>query len=216
MEIIQPGYTAPVEEGENFGTYDAISKTVEEHNQNAAPGEKYWGISIENSTYTVYDYGEVPTPPTEEEQMETLRAKKLEEASDACGAAITSGIDVMFGDGTQEHFSLEVPDQSNAVMLGATAYPLPCRRKAVQAVLCRRHRDAVHGKAERHHPADHLQQRFAAVDQAGKQPGGAERHLLWRGAAGGPESRGGGHPAEGKRAGRGHCEEAVHLRALAR
>lgn len=129
MEIIQPGYTAPVEEGENFGTYDAISKTVEEHNQNAAPGEKYWGISIENSTYTVYEYGEVPTPPTEEEQMETLRAKKLEEASDACEAAITAGIDVLFGDGTQEHFSLEVPDQSNidgvfnAVMLGATAYP---------------------------------------------------------------------------------------------
>lgn len=129
MEIIQPGYTAPVEEGENFATYDAISKTVEEHNQNAAPGEKYWGISIENSTYTVYDYGEVPMPPTEEEQMETLRAKKLEEASDACEAAITAGIDVMFGDGTQEHFSLELPDQSNingvfnAVMLGATACP---------------------------------------------------------------------------------------------
>ena len=129
MELIQPGYTAPVEEGENFSTYDAISKTVEEHNQNASPGEKYWGISIENSTYTVYEYGEVPTPPTEEEQMETLRAKKLEEASDACEAAITAGIDVLFGDGTQEHFSLEVPDQSNidgvfnAVMLGATAYP---------------------------------------------------------------------------------------------
>ena len=73
MELIQPGYTAPVEEGENFGTYDAISKTVEEHNQNAAPGEKYWGISIENSTYTVYEYGEVPTPPTEEEAESGFR-----------------------------------------------------------------------------------------------------------------------------------------------
>ena len=129
MELIQPGYSAPVEEGSEFNTYDTISAAVEEHNQDAAPGETYWGIRIENSTYTVYDYGEVPTPPTEEEQMETLRAKKLEEASDACEAAITAGIDVLFGDGTQEHFSLELPDQSNidgvfnAVTLGATACP---------------------------------------------------------------------------------------------
>lgn len=129
MELIQPGYTAPVEEGENFATYDAISKTVEEHNQNAAPGEKYWGISIADSTYTVYEYGEVPTPPSEAEQMEAMRTEKLKEVSDACEAAITSGIDVRFGDGRKEHFSLEVPDQSNidgvfnAVVLGATAYP---------------------------------------------------------------------------------------------
>lgn len=129
MEIIKPGYTAPVEADGSDSTYMAIVAAVADHNTAAAPGEKYWGISIENSTYTVYEYGEVPTPPTEEEQMETLRAKKLEEASDACEAAITSGIDVLFGDGRQEHFSLEVPDQSNidgvfnAVMLGATAYP---------------------------------------------------------------------------------------------
>lgn len=129
MEIIKPGYTAPVEADGTDSTYMAIVAAVADHNTAAAPGEKYWGISIENSTYTVYDYGEVPMPPSEAEQMETLRAKKLEEASDACEAAITSGIDVLFGDGRQEHFSLEVPDQSNidgvfnAVMLGATAYP---------------------------------------------------------------------------------------------
>ena len=129
MEIIKPGYTAPVEEGPEFNTYDTISAAVEEHNQDAAPGEKYWGISIADSTYTVYEYGEVPTPPSEAEQMETLRAEKLKAASDACEAAITSGIDVLFGDGRKEHFSLEVPDQSNidgvfnAVVLGATAYP---------------------------------------------------------------------------------------------
>ena len=121
MELIQPGYTAPVEEGENFATYDTISKTVEEHNQNAAPGEKYWGISIENSTYTVYEYGEVPTPPTEEEQMETLRAKKLEEASDACEAAITAGIDVLFGDGTQEHTPTTQTESSASCTLPPTS-----------------------------------------------------------------------------------------------
>ena len=118
-----------MEEGEDFNTYDAISKAVEEHNQNAAPGEKYWGISIENSTYTVYEYGEVPTPPSEAEQMETMRTEQLKAASYACETAITSGIEVLFCDGRQEHFSLEVPDQSNidgvfnAVVLGATAYP---------------------------------------------------------------------------------------------
>lgn len=129
MEIIKPGYTAPVEEGEDFSTYDAIMKAVDEHNQDALPGEKYWGLSIADNTYTVYEYGEVPAPPSEAEQKETLRVEKLKAASDACEAAITGGIDVVFGDGTQEHFSLEVPDQSNidgvfnAVVLGATAYP---------------------------------------------------------------------------------------------
>lgn len=129
MEIIKPGYTAPVEADGSDSTYMAIVAAVADHNTAAAPGEKYWGIRIENSTYTVYEYGEVPTPPSEDEQMETLRSEKLKEASDACEAAITSGIDVLFGDGRKEHFSLEVPDQSNidgvfnAVVLGATAYP---------------------------------------------------------------------------------------------
>lgn len=126
---ICPGYEVPVLDEEKNDNYFEVEAAVNEHNQTAQPGEKYWGISLENEKYIVYEYGEVPTPPTEEEQMETLRAKKLEEVSDACEAAITAGIDVLFGDGTQEHFSLEVPDQSNidgvfnAVMLGATAYP---------------------------------------------------------------------------------------------
>lgn len=128
-KTIAPGYEVPVLDEEKNDNYFAVEAAVNEHNQTAQPGEKYWGISLENEKYTVYEYGEVPTPPTEEEQMETLRAKKLEEASDACEAAITAGIDVLLGDGTQEHFSLEVPDQSNidsifnAVLLGATAYP---------------------------------------------------------------------------------------------
>ncbi len=128
-KTIAPGYEVPVLDEEENDNYAAVEAAVNEHNQTAQPGEKYWGISLENEKYTVYEYGEVPTPPTEEEQMETLREKKLEEASDACEAAITAGIDVLFGDGTQEHFSLEVPDQSNidsifnAVLLGATAYP---------------------------------------------------------------------------------------------
>lgn len=129
MDEIRPGYAAPVEEDGTDTTYVSIAQAVSDHNAAAKPREKYWGILIENSVYTVYEYGEVPQPPTEAEQLETLRAEKLKEASDSCEAAITSGIDVEFGDGTTEHFSLEVPDQSNidgvfnAVTLGATAYP---------------------------------------------------------------------------------------------
>ena len=128
MNKIKPGYTVEMDESDS-AQYDAIASAVDSHNESAIPGEHYWGISLKNEKYTVYEYGEVPTPPTEEEQTETLRTQKLEQASDACKAAITAGIDVLFGDGTQEHFSLEVPDQSNidgvfnAVMLGATAYP---------------------------------------------------------------------------------------------
>lgn len=128
-KTIAPGYEVPVLDEEKNDNYAAVEAAVNEHNQTAQPGEKYWGISLENEKYTVYEYGEVPTPPSEAEQMETLRVEKLKEASDACEAAITAGIDVLFGDGTQEHFSLEVPDQSNindlfnAVMLGGTAYP---------------------------------------------------------------------------------------------
>ena len=126
---ICPGYEVPVLDEEKNDTYGPVEEAVNAHNENATPGEKYWGILLEDEKYKVYEYGEVPTPPTEAEELETLRSEKLQEVSDACEAAITSGIDVLFGDGTQEHFSLEVADQSNidgvfsAVTLGATAYP---------------------------------------------------------------------------------------------
>ena len=140
-KTIAPGYEVPVLDEEKNDSYFAVEAAVNEHNQTAQPGEKYWGISLENEKYTVYEYGEVPTPPTEEEQIESLRAEKLEESSRRCEEAITSGIDVEFEDGTTEHFSLEVADQSNvngifnAVTLGATAYPYhadgePCKMYA--------------------------------------------------------------------------------------
>ena len=91
-KTIAPGYEVPVLDEEKNDNYAAVEAAVNEHNETAQPGETYWGISLENEKYTVYEYGEVPTPPTEEEQIETLRAKKLEEASDACEAAITAGI----------------------------------------------------------------------------------------------------------------------------
>lgn len=128
MDEIKPGYTAEIDENDS-AQYDTIASAVDSHNESAAPGEHYWGISIENGSYTVYEYGEVPTPPTEAEQLETLRAEKLKAASDACEQTICAGIDVTFSDGTQEHFSLQPNDQTNidgifsAVTLGVTSYP---------------------------------------------------------------------------------------------
>ena len=128
MDEIKPGYTVGIDESDS-DQYDTIASAVDSHNESAAPGEHYWGISIENGSYTVYEYGEVPTPPTEAEQLETLRAEKLKAASDACEQTICAGIDVTFSDGTQEHFSLQPNDQTNidgifsAVTLGVTSYP---------------------------------------------------------------------------------------------
>lgn len=128
-KTILPGYSAAVEEDGGSGVYDEIAAAVEAHNNAAQPGEPYWGIAIANSTYTVYEYGEVPQPPTEDEKKELLRSEKLRAMSEACEKTIYNGMDVLFGDGTQEHFSLDDADQNNidgifsAVTLGATAYP---------------------------------------------------------------------------------------------
>ena len=132
---IQPGYSAPVE-GEGAVAYETISGAVEAHNAAAQPGEPYWGISIADSTYRVYAYGAVPQPPTEEEQMESLRSRLLTDASDCCERTIRGGVDVIFADGTQEHFSLQITDQTNidgvfgSVTLGATAAPYHADGKA--------------------------------------------------------------------------------------
>ena len=62
---IRPGYTVPTD-----GTpedYSALEAAVNAHNQNAQPGEAYWGIRLCGAEYEVYEYGEVPQPPTAEE-----------------------------------------------------------------------------------------------------------------------------------------------------
>lgn len=78
------------------------------------------------------DYKEVPVG-----SLDYLKEIKLEEISNACQAAIESGIDVETSSGT-EHFSLDNTDQMNLtnmnilVASGATGYPYhadgkPCR-----------------------------------------------------------------------------------------
>ena len=69
-----------------------------------------------------------PTPPPVPD-LDTLRAAKLAELSDACNAAIVAGCDVTLTDGTAQHFALEETDQINlnaaytACQQGATEYP---------------------------------------------------------------------------------------------
>lgn len=67
---IKPGYTALVEKAD----YTTIAQAVSEHNDAAATGEHYWGIALADGTYTVYEAGTVPPPPTAEE----LAAKESE------------------------------------------------------------------------------------------------------------------------------------------
>lgn len=85
----------------------------------------------------VYDPGtqtfSEPEPPEPEPapapDLESLRAAKLAEISQACRAAIIAGCDVTLSDGTVEHFALEETDQINlttaytACQQGAAEYP---------------------------------------------------------------------------------------------
>ena len=63
---IRPGYTVPTETDGTPADYSAIEAAVNAHNQNAQPGEAYWGIRLCGAEYEVYEYGEVPQPPTAE------------------------------------------------------------------------------------------------------------------------------------------------------
>ena len=64
---IRPGYTIPTETDGTPADYSAIEAAVNAHNQNAQPGEAYWGIRLCGAEYEVYEYGEVPQPPTADE-----------------------------------------------------------------------------------------------------------------------------------------------------
>ena len=63
---IRPGYTVPTETDGTPADYSAIEAAVNAHNQNAQPGEAYWGIRLCGAEYEVYEYGKVPQPTAEE------------------------------------------------------------------------------------------------------------------------------------------------------
>lgn len=71
---IEPGYTALAATAD----YTAIAQAVSEHNDSAQSGEHYWGIALADGTYTVYEAGTVPPPPTAEELAQ--REKEKQEA----------------------------------------------------------------------------------------------------------------------------------------
>ena len=73
---IKPGYTALAAKAD----YTTIAQAVSEHNDAAQPGEHYWGIAMADGTYTVYEAGTVPPPPTAEElAAQEAERKKAEE-----------------------------------------------------------------------------------------------------------------------------------------
>lgn len=79
---IEPGYTASAAKAD----YTAIAQAVSEHNNAAATGERYWGIVLDGGSYTVYEAGTVPPPPTAEElaqrEKEKQEAQQRQEALD--------------------------------------------------------------------------------------------------------------------------------------
>ena len=128
MDKIIPDYKVEIKNAD----YSSIESAVDEHNDSAKPGEKYWGISMDNGYYTVYEYGEVPEPTPEPEPVkptiDEVRQSKLDKMSSSCEQVIYSGVDVELSVG-KKHFSLTANDQTNidgifsAITLGATEYP---------------------------------------------------------------------------------------------
>lgn len=91
--MIRPGYTVPTETDGTLADYSAIEAAVNAHNQNAQPGEAYWGIRLCGAEYEVYEYGEVPQPPTAEELLERLKLykeTKIKESKESLSAYLAS------------------------------------------------------------------------------------------------------------------------------
>ena len=145
MDKIIPNYKVEIKNAD----YSSIENAVDEHNGSAKPGEKYWGISMDNGYYIVYEYGEVPEPTPEPEPIEPtideVRQDKLDEMSSICEQVIYNGVDVELSTG-KKHFSLTANDQTNidgifsAITLGATEYPYhadgePCEMYSASDVI---------------------------------------------------------------------------------
>ena len=145
MDKIIPDYKVEVKNAD----YSSIENAVDEHNGSARPGEKYWGISMDNGYYIVYEYGEVPESTPEPEPVkptiDEARQRKLDEMSSICEQVIYNGVDVELSAG-KKHFSLTANDQTNidgifsAITLGATEYPYhadgePCEMYSASDVI---------------------------------------------------------------------------------
>ena len=87
------------------------------------PAQAAWTEQVPVQRYIRYTEEELA------EIKESLRTEKLKEVSADCEKAIYAGIDVIFADESQKHFSLQPNDQTNidsvfnAIVLGATEYP---------------------------------------------------------------------------------------------
>ena len=104
------------------------------------PARPAWTEQVPVQRYIRYTEEELA------EIKESLRTEKLKEVSADCEKAIYAGIDVIFADESQKHFSLQPNDQTNidgvfnAIVLGATEYPYhadgePCKMYSVADIV---------------------------------------------------------------------------------
>lgn len=81
-------------------------------------------IEVDGQTVTAMTAGTVPGP-----DLTDIKSAKIAEIKESCESYIYAGTDVTLPDGTIEHFSYTLADQSNisemftAIMAGATEYP---------------------------------------------------------------------------------------------
>lgn len=134
-EIIVAHHDA-VEAVEEKGHYE----TIAEYKETGGKDVRYV-IDVEAVPYReAYDEKEtvmIYTPYTDSDYAE-MRARKIDEMSEKCNAAIIAGIDVALSDGVSHHFDMTTDDQINLSVLysmaqaGMTAIPYhaknePCK-----------------------------------------------------------------------------------------
>ena len=94
------------------------------------PNFPFGGIAVDNQTPPVVtSWTPLPIPEPEPDPAVSTKAKKISEIKQSCEDYIYAGTNVTLPDGTTEHFTYSLADQSNisemftAILAGATEFP---------------------------------------------------------------------------------------------
>ena len=94
------------------------------------PNFPFGGIAVDNQTPPVVtSWTPLPIPEPEPDPAVSTKAKKISEIKQSCEGYIYAGTNVTLPDGTTEHFTYSLADQSNisemftAILAGATEFP---------------------------------------------------------------------------------------------
>ena len=94
------------------------------------PNFPFGGIAVDNQTPPVVtSWTPLPIPEPELDPAVSTKAKKISEIKQSCEDYIYAGTNVTLPDGTTEHFTYSLADQSNisemftAILAGATEFP---------------------------------------------------------------------------------------------